>query len=148
MQKFLCLHKVFKYAEGSCPKSEDDPSNSAELVVWEEEDLITQTLLLTNIDDRQIDHVVHAKTVAQMWESLKLAHQTWGVRTALIAKKELLNAKCPEGDNIPEHINKLKRMWNDLSDMGEPVPDNKFKDILLLNMLESWSTFTTSYMAG
>ena len=67
---------------------------------------------------------------------------------ALIAKKELLNAKCPEGDNIPEHINKLKRMRNDLSDMGKPVPDDEFKDILLLNMPESWSTFTTSYMAG
>ena len=76
MQKFLCLNKVFKYAEGSCPKPEDDPSNSAKLVVWEEEDLIAQTLILTNIDDRQIDHVVHAETAAQMWESLKLAHQT------------------------------------------------------------------------
>ena len=88
------------------------------------------------------------KMAAQMWESLKLAHQTQGVQTALIAKKELLNAKCPEGDNIPEHINKLKRMRNDLSDMGKPVPDDKFKDILLLNMVESWSTFTMSYMAG
>ena len=39
-------------------------------------------------------------------------------------------------------------MRNDLSDMGKPVPDDEFKDILLLNMPESWSTFTMSYMAG
>ena len=32
--------------------------------------------------------------------------------------------------------------------MGKPVPDDEFKDILLLNMPESWTTFTTSYMAG
>ena len=108
--------------------------------MWEEEDLIAQTLILTNIDDRQMDHVMHAETAAQMWESLKLAHQTRGVQTALIAKRELLNAKCPEGDSIPLHINNLKRMRNDLSAMGKPVPDDKFKDILLLNMPESWTT--------
>ena len=81
MQKFLCLHKVFKYAEGTFPKPE-----KAEIAVWEKEDLITQTLILTNIDNRQMDHVMHAKMAAQMWESLKLAHQTQGVQTALIAK--------------------------------------------------------------
>ena len=85
MQKFLCLHKVFKYAEGTFPKPEAN-SNKAEIVVWEKEDLITQTLILTNIDNRQMDHVMHAKMAAQMWESLKLAHQTQGVQTALIAK--------------------------------------------------------------
>ena len=35
-----------------------------------------------------------------------------------------------------------------MSAMGKPVPDDEFKDILLLNMPESWTTFTTSYMAG
>ena len=148
MQKFLCLHKVFKYTEDNCPKPKDDPKNKAEIAVWEEEDLIAQTLILTNIDNQQMDHVMHAKTVAQMWESLKQAHQTRGVQTALLAKKELLNATCPEGDDVQSHINKLKWMQNDLSAMGKPVPDNEFKDLLLLNMLESWTTFTMSYMAG
>jgi len=32
--------------------------------------------------------------------------------------------------------------------MGKPIPDDEFKDILLLNMPESWTTFTTLYMAG
>jgi len=137
MQKYLCLHKVFKYAEGTCPKpAEDIPNNSTKVAMWEEEDLIAQTLILTNIDD------------AQMWESLQMAHQTHGVQTVLLAKRDLLNAKCPEDENVPIHINKLKKMRNELSAMGKPVPDDEFKDILLLNMPESWSTFTTSYMAG
>ena len=148
MQKFLCLHKVFKYAEDNCPKPQDDPNNKAEIAVWEEEDLIVQTLILTNIDDQQMDHVMHAEMVAQMWESLKWAHQTHGVQMALLAKKELLNAMCPEGDDVQSHINKLKQMRNDLSAMGKPVPDEEFKDLLLLNMPESWTTFTMSYMVG
>lgn len=126
MQKFLCLHKVFKYAEDNCPKPQDDPNNKAEIAVWEEEDLITQTLR----------------------ESLKQAHQMHGVQTALLAKKELLNAMCPEGDDVQSHINKLKWMRNNLLAMGKPIPDDEFKDLLLLNMPESWTTFTTSYMAG
>jgi len=32
--------------------------------------------------------------------------------------------------------------------MRKPVSNDEFKDILLLNMPESWTTFTTSYMAG
>ena len=40
MQKFLCLHKVFKYAKGTCPRPEEDDSNKSETAVWEEEDLI------------------------------------------------------------------------------------------------------------
>ena len=148
MQKFLCLHKVFKYAEDNCPKPQDDPNNKAKIAVWEEEDLIAQTLILTNIDNQQMDHVMHAETVAQMQESLKRAHQTCGVQTALLAKKELLNATCPEGNDVQSHINKLKQMRNDLSAMGKPVPDDKFKDLLLLNMPESWTTFTMSYMVG
>ena len=46
MQKFLCLHKVFKYAKGTCPRPREDDSNKSKIVVWEEEDLITQTLIL------------------------------------------------------------------------------------------------------
>jgi len=80
MQKYLRLHKVFKYTEGTCPKpAGDDPNNSAKVTMWEEEDLITQTLILTNIDDAQMHHVNDAKTLAQMWESLQMAHQTRGV---------------------------------------------------------------------
>ena len=95
-----------------------------------------------------MDHVMYAETAAQMWESLKQAHQTCSVQSALLAKKELLNATCPEGDNVQSHINKLKWMRNDLLAMGKPVPDDKFKDLLLLNMPESWTTFTMSYMVG
>ena len=82
MQKYLHLHKVFKYAEGTCPKpAEDIPNNSTKVAMWEEEDLIAQTLILTNIDDAQMHHVNDAKASVQMWESLQMAHQTHGVQT-------------------------------------------------------------------
>jgi hypothetical protein len=44
-----------------------------------------------------------------------------------------------------EFICNLRRQQNRLRQMGETVPDEEFKSVLIMSLPESWNPFTSSY---
>src|SRR6266481_3793723 len=53
-----------------------------------------------------------------------------------------------EGENMEEHIQKLRGLQQTLHAMGELISDWDFSNTLLMSLPQSWSTFITAVNAG
>ena len=86
-----------------------------------------------------------------MWTSLEAVHESRGYGYAIALKQSLFRACAEEGDNIIEHLNKLKEIWeklNMLNNKNFNVPDMQFKTIIASSLPASWDIFTDPYVGA
>ncbi|KAF8799708.1 hypothetical protein BYT27DRAFT_7013988, partial [Phlegmacium glaucopus] len=63
---------------------------------------------------------------------------------AMSLMRTLYQKHAQEGDNITEHLNKLKEIWerlNILNNESFSVTDTQFKTIVATSLPESWDPF-------
>ncbi|KAI0055581.1 hypothetical protein BV25DRAFT_1815346, partial [Artomyces pyxidatus] len=56
-------------------------------------------------------------------------------------RRSLMSAKCSEGADVQEHIDKLSVMQEKLAGMGDPISDNDFTSVLQASLPPSFDTF-------
>ena len=86
-----------------------------------------------------------------MWISLEAVHESWGHQYAISLMQSLFHTIGDKGDDIVEHLNKLKEAWETLNmlDIGNFfIPDTQFKALLASSLPPSWDTFTDPYVAS
>ena len=125
--------------------------NSAEgLEAWNFNNSYAQTIILNNISDNQLVHAQSAKNTKEMWDNLTSVHDAKGHYVAISIQQNLLQTCANEGDDIMEHLNKLKKLWERLNTMDDDdfwISDNQFKTILASSLPPSWDIYMDPYIS-
>ena len=80
-------------------------------------------------------YVGQCATSYEMWGSLVAVHESKGHQTTISYMRNLFRTTTEEGDDISDHLNKLKQYWEKLNLLG----DNNFKisDLLFKIIISS-----------
>ena len=84
-----------------------------------------------------------------MWTALKHVHKEKGHQTAIAAQCALFRTCAEEGDNIEEHLMKLKGCWEHIWSLEVEdfmVNDVQFKAIISTLLPPSWDSYTEPYV--
>ena len=110
MYRVLKVCRVLPYVEGTvaCPDKEAHPEDFA---AWEFNDSYAQCLISNNIVANQMINVTRLHTAREMWTSLEAVHESRGHQYAITLMRSLFRTCAEEGDDLVEHLNKLKEMW-------------------------------------
>ena len=60
-------------------------------------------------------NVTRLHTAREMWTSLEAVHESRGHQYAITLMRSLFRTCAEEGDDLVEHLNKLKEMWEKLN---------------------------------
>lgn len=89
----------------------------------------------------------------EVWAKLEVANRSQTSNTILAYRRKLFHTTAGEGDNIIEHLDKLKQYRQQvhfvaLYNERLKVPDNYFNQIIAHSLPPSWDYFTGRYFVG
>ena len=150
MNLMLKLCGVDSYIQSSVdkPNPDEDPEGAEN---WAFNDTYAKLLITNNIEVVQMVHVGQCATSQVMWASLVAMHKSKGHQTMISYMRNLFHTTAEEGDNITEHLNKLKQYWEKLNLLGDndfKISDLLFKIIISSSLPPSWDAFTEAYVGG
>ncbi len=150
MNLMLKLCGVDPYVQGKvkCPEETIDPESADN---WVFNDTYAKLLITNNVEPAQMVHVGQCSTSHEMWASLVAVHESKGHQTTISYMRNLFHTTADEGDNISDHLNKLKQYWEKLNLLGDgdfKISDLLFKIIISSSLPPSWDTYTESYVGG
>ena len=96
-------------------------------------------------------NISHLNTAHEMWTSLEAVHESQGHQYAIALMQSLFHTIADEGDDIVEHLNKLKEAWEKLNMLDNKnffIPDTQFKALLASSLPSLWDIFTDLYVAS
>ena len=134
MNLMLKLCGVGSYIQGSVdePNPDEDPEGAEN---WAFNNTYAKLLITNNIEVVQMVHVGQCATSQVMWASLVAVHESKGHQTTISYMRNLFHTTAKEGDNITEHLNKLKQYWEKLNLLGNN--DFKISDLLFKIIISS-----------
>jgi len=118
---------------------------------WHFNDSYIKMLIAKYIAEDEMIHTTGCQTAKDMWANLKKFHQltSYGLITNIL--RTLSNMQARDGDNIPEHLLKLKNQWEKIRQFKDEenhviYNDVYFKQQIARSLPCSWDNFTTPYI--
>ena len=151
-----CMLDIFKiygaeeYVTGNVTQP-DKSLNSRAARNWTFNNAFTKVIITNNIMSSQKVHVSRCKTACEMWQNLTTVHESKGHQTLVAFMCNLYRCNAEDGDNIVEHIAKLKGWCEWINLMGDrrfQILDFLFKLILSHSLPQSWDPFTDTYVGS
>src|SRR6267142_1506577 len=118
---------------------------------WTFNNAFTKVIITNNIASSQKVHISHCKTAHEMWQNLAAVHESKGHQTLIVFMRNIYRCNAEDGDNIVEHITKLKGWCERINLMGDwrfQISDFSFKLILSHSLPQSWDPFTDAYVGS
>ena len=148
MTPILTMCGVKGYVEGQiqCPDPTVDPDGANN---WAFNDNYAKHLIGMNIGPTQVVHVSRCATAHEMWRNLKDVHQPMDSRTIMSYLRGLRYTTADDGDDIFEHLNKLKTYWDRINSGDfkfEIISELHFKVIIANSLPLSWDAFIEPYV--
>ena len=114
---------------------------STKMDEWEARDFAVMQQIIASIPDTIFIRIQNHDTAAGMWDALK---KDFEGRTQAV-KNELRNrfamAKCGNNENVHEHVDRMRYMFEELSGMGVAIPDGEYAALLVKSMPKSFSHY-------
>jgi hypothetical protein len=145
------LFDYMKYIDGSLLLPDEAPAGAAadvlasattKIAKWKEEDLHARHLLQTSISDGELIHLQGAASSSDAWRQLREVKEPKGLTAIVNATWKLYDTRCIEGASITEHIANLRKNLQEVTALGEKVPDRQFAVILTKSLPRSWDNWT------
>jgi len=132
----------------ACPDPTKDPKGAD---IWVFNDDYAKLLITNNIGEDKMIHVDHCKYSAEMWKCLEAIHESCEHQTTTAYIHNLWHTIAAEGDDILEHLGKLRKYYqniNHIADEDFKLSDKLFKVAIFSSLPASWDTFTEPYVGG
>ena len=127
------------------PDPAQDPEGAAN---WDF-NTYARVLISNNVTTTQMAHISQSRTSCESWSNLEAVHDAKSHQTTIGITRNLYRTSAEEGDNISEHLNKLKRYWERINLMADDdfkVSDNQFKVLISSSLPSTWDTFMEAYV--
>ena len=83
-------------------------------------------------------------TAKKVWDAVVKHHHQKSQLIIVELRRKLQNERCEEKGDMRAHLAKLRQMRDDLASMGEVLPDDGFRAIILGSLPASYDTFLTA----
>ena len=96
-------------------------------------------------------HIIQSLTSQESWSNLEMIRNAKSHQTTIGIIRNLYHTSAKEGNDISDHLNKLKRYWEQINltaDNDFKVLYNQFKVLISSSLLSSWDIFTEAYVGG
>ena len=136
------------YALGTVqrPDPSQDPEGANN---WDFNDTYARVLIANNVTTTQMVHISQSRTANDSWSNLEAVHDAKSHQTTIAVIRNLYRTSAEDGDNIADHLNKLKRYWeriNLMADEDFKISDNQFKVLISSSLPSAWDIFTEGYV--
>ncbi|KAJ8476439.1 hypothetical protein OPV22_020166 [Ensete ventricosum] len=111
---------------------------------WKRLDRKTVGFIRQWLDDSVFHHVSTECSVYALWKKLEGLYERKTVGNKAFLIRKLMNLKYKEGTSIPEHLNEIQSITNQLSSMKISLDDELQALLLLSSLPESWETLVVS----
>jgi hypothetical protein len=152
--KFQCCG-VEGYVNGTirCP----DPATDLEGVEnWSCNDNLARVLISWNVTPREQVRILGCDSAHEMWKNIEDVHGSQGpkgYKTVSAQWRKLFRITVKEGENIVEHLDKLKQCrdrinFEAIGGKRFEISDSFFNTIIAASLPRSWDRFTATEMDG
>ena len=102
----LCSVKPYIQGKVKCSEETIEPEGADN---WAFNNTYAKLLFTNNIKPAQMVHVGQCSTSHKMWASLMAVYESKGHQTTILYMYNLFHTMANKGDNISDHLNKLKQ---------------------------------------
>jgi hypothetical protein len=99
------------------------PSNADPKVLMEYQRRVKKamSIIMLNLADNQLAHIKSCKGPAEAWKILCNIHETKSLSNILFVRCKFFTCKMDEGDDLLDHVNKVKALADQLTCLEVPV---------------------------
>ena len=118
---------------------------------WSCNDNFARVLISWNVTPREQVHILGCNSAREMWINLENVHGSLGRPKTMRAQwRKLFSITAKAGDNIVEHLDKLKQRRDliNFEAIGIKVSDSLFNMIIAASLPPSWDSFTATTLGG
>lgn len=115
---------------------------------WAFNDNYAKNLIKNNIGPSQMVHIGQCTTAHEVWRDLVAVHDPKDYHTMISYFRCLFHTTANDGDDILEHLTKLKLYWDriNLGDFGIKISEAHFRVIIAKSLPPSWDDFIDPYV--
>jgi gag-polypeptide of LTR copia-type len=127
MHLMLDIVDASRYVDGTVkqPSSARDPVGAEN---WHFNDTYTRVLIGRNIAASEKCHIRGCETAHDMWTNLQKVHQSTSLQIQTEQRRVFRNMRAKEGDDIPNHLTRLKNQCNLIKDFGNVEDSERYND--------------------
>src|SRR5712691_4155566 len=119
--------------------------------IWRFNDAYIMMLITKNIAESEMIHTNDCENAYDMWNNLKKVHQLANFQIFTDKVRIFQNIRTKDGDNIKEHLIKLKTQWEHVQHFSDEqnrrqFNDSFFKVQIVVSLPRSWDSFTSNYV--
>lgn len=115
---------------------------------WEEGDKKAKTQIVLAVADGPLRHTAGATTARQAWTQLEAVYERSGDIGLALTQQELFRTQADEGDDIPDHLSKLRSLHEKMGQLGAAIPDVNFGNLIIMSLPKSWKNFVDSLLGS
>ena len=115
---------------------------------WERKDQQAYAAICLRINDDYMVYTHNTSTSKGVWDALATIFEASGPIGIIDTRREFFHTFSQEGENMEEHVCKLRSLQQTLHTMGELISDRDFSNTLLTSLPKTWSTFIMAVNAG
>ncbi len=146
----LQLVQATGIVDGSTPKPNVETDPDA-VDIWNYNDIYIKMLIRGHVADSELMHIRSSQTSRQMWDTLQKLHQLTTYQIFTDKLRVFQEIKAKNGDNIPDHLMKLKKQWEEVQyfrkELNRKAFDDSFlKQQIVVSLPRSWDSYTSNYV--
>jgi hypothetical protein len=131
MKLYLSAKGLFEHAEGTGHRPADGGEHDAERSKFDKEAHQAHAVICLAVEDSQLVHVRNSENAADAWKALKDQFNKVSLLQKVRLRQKYYGLRLQDGDDLTEHINKLKQLHDELRDLGAEIEDNELAMTLL-----------------
>jgi hypothetical protein len=126
--------------------AEAAPSNADPKIIKEYQRSAKKAMSIIGINlvDSQLHHIKRGKGPAEAWKTLCNIHETRSLSNILFICRKFFTCKMQEGEDLLDHINKVKALADQLACLEVPVRDEDVVMTLLESLPPSYEYLITA----
>jgi len=122
------------------------PVDVDHLKKYEEAQAKAKCMILDEVKDHVIPHIVEKDTAREMWEALTTLYKGTFVQRKMLLENQLRQFQMQKGEEFDPFLLRLQRIPGQLTSAGA-TPNAKFMVRTALNVVtEDWETFVQSIL--
>jgi hypothetical protein len=128
MEMVLASMDLWEIVDGS---EEAPPSNADPKIIKEYQRRVKKAMSIISINlvDSQLHHIKRCKGPAEAWKTLCNIHETRSLSNILFIHRKFFTCKMQEGEDLLDHINKVKALADQLACLEVLVRDEDNDDL-------------------
>lgn len=145
IKSYLQEKEVWNVINEDKPVAND--KNQDAVATWIKKDQKAYNLIVLSIANNQIIHIKSVKTAKEAWEKLKEEHQKSTLATKIRIYKKIFQTNLKKNQSVRDHVDKLLDLFDQLNELGSPLPKELAVSCVLASLNEDYSSITTAIEA-